>query len=218
MLPQLFREPLQAAHGNTAERYAPDALNGAGAELKVKERRRLLCVLTEHLKEVAHLIHQNIIGVRGLCVQILHPPRGGFHECFPLLLRGKGIDLRNRVSVLVKGKGYVAAVALRDSTVLCPALRFDIFQPLLGKGAEIVPQLRYPFTRLRVDALIKPQSVLLVSQRFQRALVPVDAEGHFRVVHHIAVLQIGVRHGDLVLTDILDDKRHIPAIRSGAQL
>ena len=83
---QFLRILLQAGYWNAAKGYAPDARNGSCAELEVKQRRRLFRVLAVHLKEVAHLIKHHIVGMRRLCVQIVHPPRGRFREGVPPLL------------------------------------------------------------------------------------------------------------------------------------
>ena len=108
--------------------------------------------------------------------------------------------------MLIKGKLYVLTVDLRNRPCADTALHLNVFQPLIGKGAEIVPQPRYPFSRFRVDLLINwKAAVLSEGQRLQCSVFRVYAEGHFRVIHQVAILLIGMRHGNLVFSDLLDD-------------
>ena len=89
-------------------------------------------------------------------------------------------------------------------------LRCDILHPLCGKVVQVVPQLGNPFTRLRVDLLIDwNAAILLEGQRLHRPLFPVNPEGHFRVIHGIAVLSEGMAEGDNIIGDPLDMEGHI---------
>ena len=120
--------------------------------------------------------------------------------------------------VFVKGKLLILTVNLRNGPRGNPALHFDVFQPLIGKGAEIVPQLRIPSAWLRVNLLIDLRpAVLPEGQRLQRSPCRIQAEGHFRVIHQIAVLLIGMGYGNLVLTDPLERQRHQAAAFSAPQ-
>ena len=74
---------------------------------------------------------------------------------------------------------------------------------------QIAPQLGDPPAGFGIDLLIDlNRTVLLEGERFQRPLVPVHPEGHLRVAHQIAVVDIGVTDRKLVRAGPLQMQGH----------
>ena len=123
------------------------------------------------------------------------------------------------VPVAVKGNLNVLAVDLCHGPRFDIALLGDVIEPLLCEIVEAAPQLRNPFPRLRVDPLIDlDAAILLKGQRLQRPRVTVNPEGHFRVVHTVAIELIGVADGDHIIVDPLNMERHHGRPRLHAQI
>ena len=112
------------------------------------------------------------------------------------------------IAVIVKGDFHVLTVYFRHSPCFNIALLRNIVKPILRKLAEFATQFGRILTRFRVDILENAQVVLLECQRLQCPGLPVNAESHFRVVHQIAHLLIGVADGDSILRNPLDMQGH----------
>ena len=131
-----------------------------------------------------------------------------------LCFRGRRFQPHSRgrfqcLSVRVKGKRHILAVPNGNGLLFVVTLLTDIFQPLLGKAAQVIPQFGPPQAGFGVDLLIYPgPAVLPKGQRVQRPLLMVYAEGHFRVVHGIAIYLEGVADSDHIRVNPLQMKRH----------
>ena len=104
---------------------------------------------------------------------------------------------------------HILAVLFGNSFFLDEPLLGDILHPLCGELVQIAPQLGNPLARFRVHLLIDGQAaILLEGQRLQRPLLPVNPEGHLRVIHGVAVLPVGMAQGNNIIGNPLNMKGH----------
>ena len=113
------------------------------------------------------------------------------------------------VPVLIKGQPHILAVPVHHSLFFDVALLADVFEPALGKGVQIAPQSGDPSAGFGVYLLINlDRAILPEGQRFQRSLLTVHPEGHFRVIHQIAVQFICMADGERVLIEPFQVQGH----------
>ena len=93
--PQLFNVLLYPVDGNAAHLHTPNASYGPGSQAEVQQGGGGFGILTEHLKEIAHLKQHDIVGIRLFDLLVAVPPRraGGF-LMLCRLGRGRGFRLQ----------------------------------------------------------------------------------------------------------------------------
>ena len=120
--PQLFNVLLYRVDGNAAHLHTPNASYGPGSQAEVQQGGGGFGILTEYLKEIAHLKQHDIVGICLFDLLVAVPPRraGGF---LMLCRLGRGRGFRFQRGGRCRGEQAELAALV-----------------LLGRGAPLVRQ------------------------------------------------------------------------------
>ena len=187
-----------------------------GAVRNLRRRHRVMKGFRRDFRLPLHGIRFRTRG-RFLCRGFLN--RRSLNWCF--LCRRFRYDrlrrVRNPVSLFVKIHIYIRAVHFHDGAFPDERRFGDVGKPRFRKRVQFLPQTGNPSAGSGVYPLIDSEAVLLERQGFQCPLVPVHAERHFRIVHHVAVLDKGMGNGDFVLINPTQMERFVSGFAGNFQ-